>query len=183
MHLAFSFGIGFYSWSKGVFRNSADKQIKTEPMRLVNHLNEFLEIRVSKYTYENSENQYFSSDALDAKILILKRESRFERELKFMDVEQIELLEKWIILVSTSAKQSQTLRFVDVDLQCMKFTRGNIPYLKVVFSDLYNQWTKPPITWDLIISKKNVHLIRMEIQKTLKKFPCRCGMQHDCHKL
>ncbi|MBF2709740.1 WapI family immunity protein [Flavobacterium soyangense] len=152
-------------------------------MRLVNHLNEVLEIRVSKYTYENSTNQYFSSDALDATILIEKRESRFERELKFMDLEQIELLEKWFTLVSTTARHRKRLEFLDADLQCMKYTRGNISYMKVVFSDLYNQWTKPPISWDFIISKKNVHLIRMEIQKTLKEFPCRCGMQHDCFKL
>ena len=152
-------------------------------MRLVNHLNEVLEIRVSKYTYENSVNSYFDSDALDATLIIEKGDSRFERELKFITVEQIELLEKWIILVSTSVKHKKSLEFVDVDLECKRYNRGNIPYIKIIVSDHYNKWTKPPITWDFIISKKNVHLLRMELQKTLKKFPCRCGMIHDCHKL
>lgn len=152
-------------------------------MRFVNHLNEVLEIRVNKYEYENSVNIFFDSDALVATFSIEKGENRFERALKFLLVEEIEVLEKWIILVSTSAKHSPIFRFVDVDLECKKFTRGNIPYMKVLMNDDYNEWTKKTIGWDFILSKKNVHLMRMEIQKTLKEFPCRCGMQHDCFKL
>lgn len=152
-------------------------------MRLVNHLNEVLEIRVSKYTYENSVNVYFDSDALVATLSIEKGGIHFERELKFLLIEELELLEQWITLVSTSAKHKKSLEFLDVDIQCKKFTRGNILYMKIVLSDLYNESTREPITWDFIVNKKNVHLIRMEIQKTLKEFPCRCGMQHDCFEL
>lgn len=152
-------------------------------MQLVNHLNEVLEIRVDKYEYEYLVNADNGNDALEATFSIEKGENRFERELKFLLVEELELLGQWITLVSTSAKHKKGLKFLDVDLEFKKYTRGNIPYMKIVFSDLYNKWTQPPITWDLIISKKNVHLMRMELQKTLKEFPCRCGMKHDCFKL
>jgi hypothetical protein len=152
-------------------------------MRLLNHLNEVLEIRVRKYTYENSVNVYFESDALDATLIIKKGEIRFERALKFMDVEQIELMEKWLTLVCTSAGPVKILYFVDVDLEFSKYTRGNVPYMRVVLRDLYKEWTKKPISWDFIISKKNVHLMREELQKSLKELSCRCGMQHDCFKL
>ncbi|WP_395050306.1 hypothetical protein [Flavobacterium sp.] len=152
-------------------------------MRLVNHLNEVLEIRVNKYTYENSVNSYFDNDALDATLIIEKGDGHFERELKFMTVEQIELMDEWLTMVSTSKGTLKTLNFVDVDLEFMKSFSGNTPHIKIVLSDLYEEWTKTPISWDFIINKKNVHLMGMELQKTMKEFPCRCGMKHDCHKL
>jgi hypothetical protein len=65
----------------------------------------------------------------------------------------------------------------------MKSFRGNTPHIKIVLSDLYEEWTKTPISWDFIINKKNVHLMGMELQKTMKEFQCRCGMKHDCFKL
>ena len=152
-------------------------------MRLVNHLNEIFEIRVKNYTYKNSVNVYSESDALVATIIIKKGERHFKRELKFLLIEELEQLEKWIELVSGLGKYSKSLKFLDVDLECKKYTRGNISYIKFVFSDLYNKWTKPPITWDFIISKKNLDLMSMEIQTTIEEFPCRCGMKHDCFKL
>lgn len=152
-------------------------------MRLVNHLNEVLEIKVDQYTYENIENLFPDSDALDATFSIEKGEIRFKRELKFLLIEELELLDKWFTLVSTSAKHRKSLKFLDVDLECKRYTRGNILYMKIVFSDYYEESTREPISWDFIINKKNVHLMSMEIQKTLKEFPCRCGMEHDCFKL
>jgi|GEM_PF-4627156 len=152
-------------------------------MRLVNHLNEIFEIRVKNYTYKNSVNVYSESDALVATIIIKKGERHFKRELKFLLIEELEQLEKWIELVSGLGKYSKSLKFLDVDLECKKYTRGNISYIKFIISDLYNKFSKPPISWDFIICKKNVNLISNEVQKTIKEFPCRCGMKHDSFKL
>jgi len=152
-------------------------------MRLVNHLNEIFEIRVKNYTYKNSVNVYSESDALEAILIIKKGEFRFERELKFLLIEELELFEKWFELVGGLGKYSKSLKFLDVDLECKKYTRGNISFIKFIINDLYNKCNKPPISWDFIICKKNVNLISIEIQKTIKEFPCRCGMKHDSFKL
>lgn len=148
-------------------------------MKLINHLGYTFELRIEKYQIEYNENKLLDNDFLNASIVINNRDGAFSTPLNFLMVEDFDRMEEWLTLVCNTANSRIILDFVDAELRFMKFTRGNIPYIKII----YQEHKKDAFTWDFIINKKNIHTLRMELQKMQHNYPCRCGQENKHSKI
>ena len=149
-------------------------------MKLENHLGETFELRIEKYHLELSEIEVklFNCDWLDVKISINNKKGTFLKPLEFFLIEDLEQISDWISGIEHKSTKKY-LYFVDTQLVFMRTERNNVPFLKVI----YYLTDKDFISWDLEINTENVLHLKNKIQQNLKKFPCRCGMEHNYDKV
>jgi len=149
-------------------------------MKLKNHLGETFELRIEKYHLELSEIEIklFNSDWLDAEISINNKEGAFSKPLECFLIEDLERIFDWISGIEHK-KTKKKLYFVDSQLVFMRTKRNNVPFIKVIYYLTESDF----VSWDLEINTENVLEFKNKIQQNLKKFPCRCGMEHNYDKV
>ena len=61
----------------------------------------------------------------------------------------------------------------------MRTKRNNVPFIKVI----YHLNEIDFVSWDMEINKENILEFKNKIQKDLKIYQCRCGMEHNYDKV
>lgn len=146
-------------------------------MKIINHNKEKLHFEVVGYQRGHLISLDFTNDWLLANLSIYVKERSFTYQFEFLLIEELELLKDWFENILFSRHTSKRYFFIDTPVMLFRYKRAGRNFLKFIVKK-----ERKKIHFDLILDCNTLYNLIQKINIQLKRFPCRCKLNHDIFK-